>query len=451
MMSNHVFDANSGRQYTLQDSFREDMRKLLDSGIASDISFIINGVSTGIRAHSSIVAVRCKAIRSEICSFRAKARESDQTEHAVLDIPIDNVSLTTFRKVLTYVYTGRIALDATDIYDVCSLSARLGIANLQSIVFSHLRNEDNVRHIITVLNRALQDSEQNGLLVARLTEHLAENCSKLLQLAPFEDLSEDLMLHIVKQENLGASEYEIWRALVEWSCLRCDIFPTKPVSMMFESEKKRVAGCLQKFCRPGYLRILNFDTETFAREVEPLGSFAPADILAKYRFDAAAGIAAFEHAFHGDRYSFLLRIRQRTACYESSSHPHPRGVSETFKVQLPRWVTEMKVVFDQRTALGRYSELKFCANEQGTEPLYSIGASEVPGTMCLIPEAGTTSSPFRTQSRPRNHMERSGVSARALGAEPIYISGNSFWCNFYSPQNVGDSGWGYKFFVSIAR
>ncbi|CDF33520.1 unnamed protein product [Chondrus crispus] len=449
-MNNHVFDSSSGRQYTLQDSFRKDMRKLLDSGVGSDVSFIINGVSPGIPAHSSIVAVRCKAIRSEVCKFRSKGRDNDRAETSTMEIPIDSVSLPIFRKVLEYVYTGTIALQAADVYDVCSISAQLGIGSLQSIVFSYLRNEENVRQIVTVLDRALQDSEQNRLLVVRLTEYLAENCSKLLWRAPYEELSVDLMLHIIKQENLGASEYEIWQALVEWGCMQCSVSPPKAVSAMSEREKKRVRECLQRFCRPGYLRILNFDTETFAREVEPLGSFPPAEMLLKYRFDAVAGNAAFEHAYHGDRYSFLLRVRQRTACYESTSHPHPRGVSQTFKVQMPRWATEMKVVFDPRTALGRYSELEFCTDERRAMRVYSVRASEVPGTMCLLSDVETTT-PYWAQSRLQNHGERSGVSARALGVEPIYISGNSFWCTFYSPQNVGDSAWGYKFFVSIAR
>lgn len=449
-MSNHAFDASPGRQYTLQDSFRKDMHDLLDSGIGSDVSFIINGISTGIRAHSSIVAVRCKAIRTEVCKFRAKVRDGEKHEEATLEIPIDAVSLHTFRKVLKYVYTGTIALQATDVYDVCSLSARLGIGSLQSIVFSHLRNEDNVRQITTVLDRALQNAEQNRLLVARLTEYFAENCSKVLQNAPFEELSGDLMLHIVKQENLGASEFEIWEALVNWSCLQSGLSSPKRVSLMIESEKKRVAVHVKLFCRPGYLRILNFDAETFAREVEPLDSFPPAEVLLKYRFDAAAGNAAFEHAFPGDRYSFLLRIRQRTTCYESSSHPHPRGVSQTVKVQLPRWVTEMKVVFDPRTALGRYADLEFCTDEGRTERIYSVRASEVPGRMCLLSEV-RTNPPYWSEPRIENLTERSTVSARPLGVDPIYITGNCFWFTFYSPQNVGDSAWGYKFFVSIAR
>lgn len=420
------------------------MHELLDSGIDSDVSFIINGVSSGIRAHSSIVAVRCKSLRAEVCRFRANTKNGAHGRHPTLEIPVEAVSVHTFRKVLKYVYTGTIPLQATDIYDVCSLSARLGIGSLQSIVFAHLRNEDNVRQITTVLDRALQNADQNRLLVARLTEYFAENCSKVLRSAPFEELSSNLMQHIVKQENLGAAEFEVWQALVNWSCTRTDISPSKRVSMMTVSERKTIATHMKGFCRPGYLRILNFDSETFAKEVEPLDVFPPGEVLLKYRFDAAAGKDAFEHAFPGDRYSFLLRIRQRTTCFESSSHPHPRGVSQTVKVQLPRWVTEMKVVFDPRTALGRYADLKFCTDEERSELVFSVRAN----TLWSM----SANTQYRSDSHPENLTARANIAAaRPLGLDPIYIAGNCFWFTFYTPQNVGDLAWGYKFFVSIAR
>lgn len=419
------------------------MHELLDSGIDSDVSFIINGLSSGIRAHSSIVAVRCKSIRTEVCRFRANLKNGAHDRQPTLEIPVEALSVHTFRKVLKYVYTGTIALQATDIYDVCSLSARLGIGSLQSIVFAHLRNEDNVRQITNVLDRALQNAEQNRLLVARLTEYFAENCSKVLQNAPFEELSSNLMQHIVKQENLGASEFEVWEALVKWSCTQTDIYPSKRVSMMTESERKTIAAHMKGFCRPGYLRILNFDSETFAKEIEPLDVFPPWEVLLKYRFDAAAGKDAFEHAFSGDRYSFLLRIRQRTTCYESSSHPHPRGVLQEVKVQLPRWVTEMKVVFDPRTALGRYAYLEFRTDEERSEQIFSVRANTLSSMSANIQ--------YRSDSHSENVAARANLAARPTGLDPLYIAGNCFCFKFYAPQNVGDLAWGYKFFVSIAR
>lgn len=411
------------------------MRNLLLSAQDTDLNFLLNHQSCPISAHSSVVAIRCYNLRNTILRFREKANLSESFPYPVLEVPVHATSVISFRKVLEYIYTGSITLDAADVLDVCSLAAFLGIPSLQSIVFSYLRNEDNLALVTTVLDSALQNLDENRQLVIKLTEYLAENASSALQHAPYSHLSLDLMKHLAKQENLAASELEIWNALITWSCTRAGIAPPKKVSEMQARERRAVADLMRAFCKPGMVRILNFDAVSFSKEVEPLEVFAAPDVLLKYRFDATAGNVAFEDAFPKDRYNFLLRIRQRTMCFESDSHPHPRGVSQTAKVELPRWVSEVKVEFDERTALGRYADLEFFMDENLTSSIFSVRAS--------------TQNRFDLSSRLMCSSERCSIKPVTLG--PLSIAGNCFWYKFYAPQNVGDLAWGYKFHVSVVR
>lgn len=412
------------------------MRNLLLSAQDTDLNFLLNHQSCAIPAHSSVVAVRCYNLRNTILRFREKVINlSENSPQPVLELPVHISSEISFRKVLEYVYTGSITLEAADVIDVCSLAAFLGIPSLQSLIFSYLRNEDNLALVTTVLDSALQNLDENRQLVIKLTEHLAENASKALRHAPYSHLSLDLIKHLAKQENLAASELEIWNALITWSCTRAGIDPAKKVSEMQTFERRAVADHMRAFCKPGMVRILNFDAMSFLEEVEPLGVFAAPDVLLKYRFDATAGNAAFEDAFPKDRYNFLLRIRQRTMCFESDSHPHPRGVSQTAKVELPRWVSEVKIEFDERTALGRYADLEFFMDENLTSSIFSVRAS--------------IQDRFDFSSRLTRSMERYSIKPVALG--PLSVAGNCFWYKFYAPQNVGDLAWGYKFHISVVR
>lgn len=430
------------RQQSLQGALQADMEKLLLSTEYADLSFLLN--DQPIPAHSTIIAARCHALRPTILRFRENVLQNAQhypLNPPPLSIQVNSTSEISFRKVLRFIYTGSISLEVVDVYDVCSLSATLGIPSLQNIIFSYLRTENNLPLLITVLDGALEHLKHNRNLLNKLTEHLSENASAVLKEAAMQKVSHALMLHIVKQENLAASELEIWDALIRWSCYQANIIPTLAVSQMSCDQREKIANFVRPFCQPGLLRLLNFDPVSFAEEVEPLAVFDDADRLLKYRFDATIGTVDFDYAFPKDRYNFLLRVRQRTMCFESITHPHPRGVWQTVKVESPRWVSEVKVVFDERTSLGRYSDLEFYVDEQLTQSVFSMRA---------LQNERWNSTATRGWANRRREVKGSSQS-RSNVPDPLFIPGHTFWYTFYAPQNVGDLAWGYRFHVSIVR
>lgn len=363
---------SSPPRHTAKAALQADLHCLLHSSQHADIFFHLPSYPVPIPAHSSIIAVRCQALHDTILNFLDK----HHSDSPPLDIALPRASESSVRKVFEYIYTATISLDAADVFDICTLATTLGIPSLHSIVLAYLSTEANLPLLTIVLDRALENLTHNRHLVNKLTEYFAEHGANALSRAPLHHLSLEFMKHIVKQENLAASELEIWNALIRWCCIQADIQPPKRVSDMTCEERRLITSRVRTFCLPGLVRILNFDSTSFAEQVEPLGVFPSDDVLLKYRFDAAAGNSSFEYAFPQDRYSFLLRIRQRTMHFESDCHPHPRGLSTTDKVELPQWVSEMRVTFDERTALGRYADLEFFLDEDLTESLFSFRTSK---------------------------------------------------------------------------
>lgn len=366
----------------------------------------------------------------QVLKFLEEKRDERRPDDDVLYISLRSFSIQAVRAVLRYIYSGRITLTKENLYDTCCMSSVLGIPSLQGIIFTYLSNSQNVGLMAPVLDKALFDSQHDKEMVALLTERFSENCSKILQNTDTRTLSPRFMEHLVKQENLNASEYDVWRTLIVWACLKCDIPAEKRVSEMSDAERYQVSQQMGTFCRPAYLRILNFETEEFAGEVEPLNVFPSTEVLLKYRFDATVGIVSFDHAFPKDRYNFLSRVRHRIMTFESK-HPHARGAVSEEKVEMPLWVKEMEITFDQRTEIGRYAELAFFIDSDKQNRIFSSRY----GRECNSRRSLSMSSALATQTK--------------SDLDPFRVKGNCFWFTFYSPQNVGTLAWGFKFQVSI--
>lgn len=424
---------NIAQQYVLSEKFQADMLSLLESSDTADIRFLLSTSSTVITAHSAVISVRCKRLASKVLSFLSRKEGGALPVEEILEIPVHGASRRGMSEVLRYVYAGEISIDRTILNDVCALSTLLGIPSLQDIVIRYLREDENCRDTIAVLDRELRDPGNNSAFVSKLTDYFAENCSRIIMCKELESSSLILMQHIIKQETLGACEEELWDGLVKWTNSRCHNSPHLKVSQMTSEQRRAIVEHMNTFCRPGYIRILNFDSRTFATEVEPLGVFPLSEVLLKYRFDASVGCGDLSYSFPKDRYSFLARVRHRTMVFESTSHPHARGIFYKKKVEFPMWVTELEVNIDPYTSLGRYADLEIFSDEARAHRLFSF-RSYCSQSGQSVGQLETKRKAFRNDKVPT-----------------ISICAKSFWFTFYAPQNVGDLGWGYKFRVSVVR
>jgi BTB/POZ domain/BTB And C-terminal Kelch len=413
------------------DTLLADMARLRDDRNTSDV-VLIAADGTRFHSHSSILACRCPVLEPPIQAFLAKHPDNlsvwPREARAVLPLSLPTVSALTLGSILRFVYTGRIHLTGENVFDVIAASNALGLVHLSRLAMVHIQAASTNETVLPFLERAMQ--HQLTSLVTELLEYIVWHSRDVLARDEFCELSLPVVLNIVKQEELGASEAEMWRALVRWACIRASVPAYLSVSQMTSSERNAVRTRLIPFAHPGHLRILNMDSTSFTKEVEPLKLFNESEVLIKYRFEAAfAAGALFDDAFPLPHIDFLMRIRQLTTCHESASHPHSRGVTELVVVSLPPWTRQAHISFDRRCALGKYSDLSFYESEQCETKIGSLN---------------TVLAAHRIARRLANARTQQSTSS---DPEPtLAIPLRRFVFKFYSPSNF-EAGWGYSFCV----
>ncbi len=405
-----------------------DLWKLLESGDGADVTFVVGRRNVRFRAHSMIVAARCRLLKEDVRAHLRETRFENKSSSTkphirgtILEICLPDVNPAAFADVLRYMYTGKIYMSTGNAFELYSIASRIGIPRLTEIANHHLKVSSTVDGVLDLLREALRRGFEE--ITLHLIKFVAENCAQILQSDSFARTTAGVILHIVKQEHLNASEVEIWNAIVRWAAVHCSIPMTKTVSSMSDMERRQIVEHVKRFLRPGYLRIMNIDAETFAREVEPLGVLKPSEKLLKYRFDATKNMANFEEAFPAPCIEFLTRIRRRSYLYESS-HPHACGVDEKVHVKLPSWAKQVRVEFDPRCVLGQYAELTFFEDEACTTMLSVLTDSR--------------------RKKLNGHMPQLSVR----DGLKLHLPSSEFWFTFYSPQAF-PARWGYKFSVLI--
>lgn len=400
----------------------QDLERILLSGDGSDVTFVIGPGAVCFPAHSMIVAVRCRTLYQRVHEHLRSAKHAGP-----LEFEFPTLSAIVFPIVLGFIYTGRVLIMSDNVFPIYSAAVCLGIERLKVFAMDHLKSTTDPSRVLKYLTHALEHSLVD--MAADLISFIALNCVEVLSSLGFDSASLSVVMHIVKQEDLSASEADIWRASVRWAACQSGVPRHMAVSAMSGLQRQRVCEHLRVFLRPGYLRILNLDVKTFAHELEPLGLLSEREILLKYRLEAAAKTLPFELSFPHTRLEFLTRVRHRTLVVESKSHPHPRGVSNKFLVELPSWTTSARVVFDPRCKLGRYADLSFFQDEGCSVKLASLASTHQPvrkGGWC--------------------NATRGPGEADEVWCVEFWM--RRFWFTFYAPFNVGNVEWGYKFSVT---
>lgn len=405
-----------------------DLGKLLQTGHGADVIFIVGPQNVEFRAHSMLLAARCSALKDDVRAHLEETRKEDAASEAkgqqhrgttALEICLPDVNPDPFMEALRFVYTGKVLVTLRNAFALYRIASKLGAPGLMRVVCRHLQATCQMDEVLEMLQEALSDALDG--IVAVLTTFIAENCRDVLQTPAFLTAPHDVVLHILKQERLDASEAEIWDALIRRATACAGISPDAKVSMMSGLERQKVVEHMCAFMGPGLLRTLNIPTKVFADEVEPLGVLTPRDALLKYRFEATKDFAEFTQAFPAPCIDFINRIRRPRLQFESP-HPHKAGARETTCVSLPSWATKVRVEFDERCKVGQYSELKFFQDEACTT-LLSIFTDDRHKKL-----AG---------HKPQLSLDK-GLT--------LNLPSTQFWFSFYSPQNF-DPAWGYKFVV----
>lgn len=453
-------------EYKQQSLFKKHLLQLYLNQKDCDVLLMLPDSPRTFDAHTSVLAVRCRALASPVRSFlsaKSKPNGVAPSGPSKFRVQLPNVSSSTVDRTLRYVYTGTfhfLPVDNTEIcqflQDVLVLAGFFGLPSLRALVFRLIDERLPFHVLMTLLDNALNLDVLSPRDVVRLTESFCEKSARFRvddskcreYNAIYGSLSDTFWAYVLRTEPLQMSEDQLWSLLARRACVQVGI-SYGPVCQMSATEQVILMEIMKNYCKPGLLRIFSFSTPFFVREVEPLGVFPPSEVLLKYRFDASVGSQPFFHAYPYDRLSFLMRVRQSGLTIESDTHPHARGIRENRRICMAPWASQVAIKIDERTALGKYAQLELFADDSKTECFFSLRGTGPPIVSLRKPILSSATDDVRQDGNGTTcRVER---SVHSEFDSPIVLDSNNFFLSFYSPLNVGDTAWGYKLTVTNLR
>ncbi|CAG2055088.1 unnamed protein product [Timema podura] len=194
----------------------------------------------------------------------------------------------TFRQFIVYVYTGKILLQDSGVFEMLCLAQELGVDELRTSCEDHVTSTLSVLNACTFLAAAMdiQDRCAGGKgaksFVERCISYVGENALECVKTNSFLNLSKDALIKLISSDYLSMEEEDVWRAVLNWAKYQAGV--TQPTAHWAEEERARVCQHLSGVIN--HVRLLLIDSQVFAEEVEPTGAVPMELSLERYRYAA---------------------------------------------------------------------------------------------------------------------------------------------------------------------
>ena len=258
----------------------EDLSRLSEDKDSSDLMFLLGREETPVYAHRIIMQARCK-------NFTAPKRLGVTSTPATVRLAHVNPEI--FRQFLNYVYTGKIMLQDSGIFEVLGLAQELGVEELWRSCEEHISGTLSPSNACTLLSAALdaQDKVIGGKgacasFIERCFAYIGENAVDTVKTNAFCSLPKDAIIKLISSDYLGLEEEDVWRAVLNWAKYQAGV--TQPTQHWTEEERSRVCQSLAGVIN--HVRLLLIDSQVFAEEVEPTGAVPIELSLERYRYAA---------------------------------------------------------------------------------------------------------------------------------------------------------------------
>ncbi|XP_070570949.1 BTB/POZ domain-containing protein 9-like [Ptychodera flava] len=266
----------------------QDLESLLNDRTTADVHFIVGDNEIPVYAHKLILSRRSRRYRY----LQNDLMDQSGTHDTVTVIKLPQINAVLFRNVLRYVYTGKIELKKSMVFDVLGISQFLGINHLQQMCEEFVVDSLSVTNACHFLNAAMQmsgpvepaDSETSstGSLVEKCAMYIEQNAEECVKTRGFLDLSREGLLRLLDSEEFALCEEDVWRCVLHWAKHQAGV--TKPAHLWTDDERRKTCQYLSGVIN--HVKLLLIDSTVFAEEVEPTGAVPMELSLERYRFAA---------------------------------------------------------------------------------------------------------------------------------------------------------------------
>uniref|UniRef100_A0A146KZ69 BTB/POZ domain-containing protein 19 n=3 Tax=Lygus hesperus TaxID=30085 RepID=A0A146KZ69_LYGHE len=269
----------------------EDMQRLLEDKEHADLAFLVGREEAPIYAHRLIMMTRCKSFqtakRGEVCRIPGSSVVPG-APGTPTPVRLPHVQPEAFRQFLQYVYTGKIILQDTGVFEMMTLAQDLGMEELRTTCEDHVTSTLSVMNACTFLAAAMeiQDRCTGGKgtksFVDRCISYIGENAAECVKTNSFLNLPKEALIKLMSSDCVALEEEDVWRAVLSWAKYHTGV--TQPTAHWTEEERARVCQHLSGVIN--HVRLLLIDSQVFAEEVEPTGAVPMELSLERYRYAA---------------------------------------------------------------------------------------------------------------------------------------------------------------------
>ncbi|XP_067122453.1 kelch-like protein 1 [Centruroides vittatus] len=269
----------------------EDLQRLAEDRDSADIVFIVGRDELPVYAHRLVLRMRCTSFqnvkRGEICKVPGST-VSPAPPGNPTPIRLPHAKPEVFRDVMFYVYTGKIVLQDSMVFETLAIAQELGVEELRLSCEDHTNSTLSIHNACTFLAAALDlehrvpGNKGAHSFVDRCTAFIGENCMECVRTTAFLNLPKEALIHLISSDFLAMEEEDVWRAVLSWAKHQAGV--TQPTAHWTEEERARVSQQLSGVIN--HVRLLLIDSQVFAEEVEPTGAVPMELSLERYRFAA---------------------------------------------------------------------------------------------------------------------------------------------------------------------
>ncbi|GBB83322.1 hypothetical protein RclHR1_10050005 [Rhizophagus clarus] len=266
----------------------QNFSQLLDD--ADDFNVIIkigeNSNTKEFRAHSIVLRARSSYFK------RALSQDWAIKENNVFTFAKPNISPLIFETIIRYIYTGTLDLkerDASDILNLLVTSDELLIDELVTFIQEYLienQTEWLKNNFVEILHTIFKLESCKRLLDYCL-ESICENPESLLNSPEFPTLEKNILLELIKRDDLLINEIELWNNIIKWGIAQTSELNEKNITDLDKWNKEDflvLKSTLDPFI--SHIRFFNISSIDFHNKIRPIRKVLPKtlfeDILSFY-------------------------------------------------------------------------------------------------------------------------------------------------------------------------
>ncbi|XP_055907594.1 uncharacterized protein LOC129942603 [Eupeodes corollae] len=268
----------------------DDLQRLSEDQDSADVVFLLGREEERVYAHRILLMARCKSFktakRGEICRIPGSS-VSPSAPGTPTPVRLQHVNCEVFRQFIVYVYTGKIMLQDSRVFEMMTLAQDMGVEELRAACEDHVISTLSVDNACTFLTAVMEIHEKAGAKCAasfmeRCIIYIGENATECVKTNAFLNLTKDGLIKLISSDYFCLEEEDVWRCVLAWAKNQAGV--TQPTAHWTEEERARVCQHLSGVM--GHVRLLLIDSQVFAEEVEPTGAVPMELSLERYRYAA---------------------------------------------------------------------------------------------------------------------------------------------------------------------